>query len=89
MSSLFINLILKTPHYLHMKALNERISEWAHLSFCHKRLLRYLYLKFKKEVIFLEDFPLIKLQKVGTKSLISVFSKLNHLISLEPLDRKS
>ena len=75
MSSLFINLILKIPHYFHMKALNERISKWAHLSFYHKQFLRYLYLKFKKEVISLGKFsPLMKFQKVETKSLI--FSKL-------------
>ena len=36
MSSLFINLILKTSNYLHMKVLNERISKWAHLSFYQK-----------------------------------------------------
>ena len=33
MSSLFINLILKPLHYFHRKALNERVSKWAHLSF--------------------------------------------------------
>ena len=78
MSSLFINLILKTSHYLHMKVLNERISEWVHLYFYHKRFLRYLHLKFEKEVIFLERLEESgeKLQKVGTKSLISEFSKL-------------
>ena len=27
MTSLFINLILRTPDYLHMKVLNERISK--------------------------------------------------------------
>ena len=37
-----------------MKVLNERISEWVHLYFYHKRFLRYLHLKFEKEVIFLE-----------------------------------
>ena len=37
MSSLFINLILKTSHFLYLKVLNERISKWAHLSFYHKR----------------------------------------------------
>ena len=51
-SSLFINLILKTLHYFHMKVLNERISKWAHLSFYYKRFSRYLHLKFEKEVIF-------------------------------------
>ena len=39
-----------------MKALNERISKWAHLSFYHKRFSRYLHLKFEKEVIFLGRF---------------------------------
>ena len=59
MSSLFINLVLRTPHYLQMKVLNERISKWAHLSFYHKQFLRYLHLKFKKEVIFFRKiFPL-------------------------------
>ena len=56
MSSLFINFILKTLHYFHMKVLNGRISKWAHLSFYHKRFLRYLHLKFEKEVIFLGKF---------------------------------
>ena len=51
MSSLFINLILRTSHYLHMKVINERISKWTHLSFYHKRFSRHLHLKFKKEVI--------------------------------------
>ena len=50
MSSLFINLILKTPHYLQMNVLNERISKWAHLPFYHKRFSRYLHLQFEKEV---------------------------------------
>ena len=53
MSSLFINLISKTSQYLHMKVLNERIPKWAHLSFYDKQFLRYLHLKFKKEMIFL------------------------------------
>ena len=56
MSSPFINLILKTSYYLHIKVCNERISKWAHLSFYYKRLSRYLHLKFKKEVIFLGRF---------------------------------
>ena len=56
MSSLFINLILRTPHYLYMKVLNERISKWAHLSFYHKQFLRYLHLKLEKEVILLGRF---------------------------------
>ena len=56
MSSLFINLILRTRHYFHMNVLNERISKWAHLFFYHKGFSRYLYLKFEKEVIFLERF---------------------------------
>ena len=60
-----------------MKVLNERISKWAHLSFYHKWLLRYLHLKFKKRGDFFKEiFPLMKLQKVGTKSLIFEFSKL-------------
>ena len=58
MTSLFINLILRTPDYLHMKVLNERISKWAHLSFYHKWFSRYLHLKFKKEVFFRKIFPL-------------------------------
>ena len=51
-SSLFINLILKTLHYFYMKVPNETISKWVHLSFYHKRFSRYLHLKFEKEVIF-------------------------------------
>ena len=35
---------------------NLRISESAHLSFYQKQLLRYLHLKFEKEVIFLGQF---------------------------------
>ena len=57
MSSLFINLLLKTSHYLHKKVLNEKISKWAHLSFYHKRFWRYLHLKFENKVIFLGRFP--------------------------------
>ena len=67
MSSLFINLILKTSHNLHMKVLNERISEWVHLYFYHKRFLRYLHLKFEKEVIFLERFSPYEITKSGDK----------------------
>ena len=37
--------------WIHMNALNERISKWAHLSFYHKRFSRYWHLNFKK-VIF-------------------------------------
>ena len=33
MTSLFINLILRTPDYFHMIVHNERISKWVHLSF--------------------------------------------------------
>ena len=59
MSSLFINLILKTSPYLHMKVFNKRISKWAHLSFYRKWFSRYLHLKFEKEEIFLSKiFPL-------------------------------
>ena len=76
MSSLFINLILKTSHYLHMKVLNERISKWAELSFYNKWFSRYVHLKFEKEMIFLGRFSPMKFQKVGTKSLISELSKL-------------
>ena len=43
MSSLFINFIVKTLHYFHMKVLNERVSKWFHLSFCHK-LSRDIYI---------------------------------------------
>ena len=39
-----------------MKALNERISKWAHLSFYDKQFLRYLDLKIEKEVTFLGRF---------------------------------
>ena len=39
-----------------MKVLNEKISKWVHLSFSHKWFLRYLHLKFEKEVIFLGRF---------------------------------
>ena len=67
MSSLFINLILRTPHYLQMKVLNERISKWAHLSFYHKRFSRYLHLKFKKEVIFLGRFSPGEIPESGDK----------------------
>ena len=67
MSSLFINLILKTSHYLHMKVLNERISEWVHLYFYHKQFLRYLHLKFEKEVIFLERFSPYEITESGDK----------------------
>ena len=67
MSSLFINLILKIPHYFHMKVLNERISKWAHLSFYHKRFSRYLHLKFKKEVIFLVRFPPYEIPEIRDK----------------------
>ena len=67
MSSLFINLILKTSHYLHMKGLNERISEWAHLSFYHKRFSRYLHLKFEKEVIFSGRFSPYEIPESGDK----------------------
>ena len=76
MSSLFINLILKTSHYLHMKVLNERISEWDHLYFYHKRFLIYLHLKFEKEVIFLERFSPYEITESGDKISISEFSKL-------------
>ena len=67
MSSLSINLILKTSHYLHMKVLNEKISEWVHLYFYHKRFLRYLHLKFEKEVIFLERFSPYEITESGDK----------------------
>ena len=66
-SSLFINLILRTPYYLHMKVLNERISNWAHLSFYHKRFSRYLHLKFEKEVIFLGRFSPYGIPESGDK----------------------
>ena len=67
MSSLFINLILRTPHYLHIKVLNERISKWAHLSFYHKWFSRYLHLKFEKEVIFLGRFSPYEIPESGDK----------------------
>ena len=52
MTSLFINLILRTPDYFHMIVHNERISKWVHLSFYHKQFSRYLHLKFEIEVFF-------------------------------------
>ena len=58
MSSLFINL---------MKVLNERISEWVHLYFYHKRFPRYLHLKFEKEMVFLERFSPYEITKSGDK----------------------
>ena len=67
MSSLFINLILKTLHYFHMKVLNERISKWVHLSFYHKQFSRYLHLKFEKEVIFLGRFSPYEIPESGDK----------------------
>ena len=67
MSSLFINLILRTPHCLHMKVLNERISKWAHLSFYHKWFSRYLHLKFEKEVTFLGRFSPYEIPESGDK----------------------
>ena len=65
MSSLFVNLILKTLHYFHMKLLNKRISKRAHLSY--KRFLRYFHLKFEKEVIFLGNFSAYEIQESGDK----------------------
>ena len=73
---IFINLILRSPHYLHMKVLRERFSKWDQWDVYHKRFSRYLHLNFEKELIFYEDFSLMKFQKVGTKSLISEISKL-------------
>ena len=67
MSSLFMNLILKTSHYLHMKVLNERISKWVHLSFYHKEFSGYLHLEFKKEVIFLGRFCPYEIPESGNK----------------------
>ena len=67
MSSLFINLILKTPHYRHMKVPNERISKWAHLFFYDKRLWRYLHLKSEKKVIFLGRFSPYEIPESGDK----------------------
>ena len=67
MSGLFINLILKTTHYLHMIVLNERISKWAHLSFYHKRFSRYLHLKLEIEVTFLGIFSPYKIPESGDK----------------------
>ena len=67
MSCLFINLALKTPHYLQMKVLNERNSKWACLSFYHKRFLRYLHLKFEKEVVFLGRFSTYEIPESGDK----------------------
>ena len=67
MSNLFINLILRTPYYLLMKVLNEKISKWAYLSFYHKWFLRYLHLKFEKEVIFLGRFSTYEISESGDK----------------------
>ena len=67
MSSLFMNLILKTSHYLHMKVLNEKISRWAHLSFYDKWFSRYLHSSFEKEVIFLGRFSLYEIPESGDK----------------------
>ena len=55
---------------------NERISEWVHLYFYHKRFSRYLHLKFEKEVMFLGRFSPCEITENGAKSLISEFSKL-------------
>ena len=67
MSTLFINLILKTLHYFHMEVRNERISKWVHLSFYHKRFSRYLHLKFEKEVNFLGRFSPYEIPGSGDK----------------------
>ena len=57
MSSLFINLILKTSHYLHMKVLNERISEAVLEIFAFK--VR------KRGDFFRKIFPLSNYRKWG------------------------
>ena len=67
MLSLFINLILKTSHYLHMKVLNERISKWTPLSFYHKLFSRYLNLNLEKELFFLERFSPYEIPESGDK----------------------
>ena len=67
MPSLLITLILNATDYVNMKVLNERISEWAHLSFYHKRFSRYLLLKFKKEIIFLGRFSPYQIPESGDK----------------------
>ena len=68
MSSLFINfMILKTPHYLHMKVLNDSISKWARLSFYHNQLSRYFHLKFQKEVVILGRFTPYEIPENGDK----------------------
>ena len=67
MSSLFINLILKTSRYFHMKVLNERISKWAQLSFYNKWFLRYVHLKFEKEMIFLRKIFPYEIPESGDK----------------------
>ena len=72
MSSPFINLIVKTSHYLHVKVLNERISKSAHLSFYHKRFSRYLYLKFKKEAIFVGKFSHYEIPESGGKIVFKI-----------------
>ena len=66
MSSLFMNLILKTSHYLHMKV-DQKISRWAHLSFYDKWFSRYLHSSFEKEVIFLGRFSLYEIPESGDK----------------------
>ena len=68
-----------------MKVLNERISEWVHLYFYHKQFLRYLPLKFEKEVIFLERFSPYEVTESGDKIFLNSYLA----ISVEPLNRKS
>ena len=57
MSSLFIYLILKISHYLHMKSL---MRGFQNQLIYDKRFSRYLHLKFEKEVynFFRKIFPL-------------------------------
>ena len=76
MLSHFLNFIFKTTQYHQIKVLNNRIPEWAHLTLYHYRFSRYVHLKFQNQGNFSAKFPLMKFQKVGTKSLISEFSEL-------------
>ena len=78
MSRLFINLILKASHYLHMKFLNERISKWTHLSFYHQFFSRHLYLKFEKDGILFGRFFPYEVPESGDKISNSTFSKLQY-----------
>ena len=61
------HLQFKTSRYYQIKALNERISEWAHLSLQHYQFSRYVHLKFNKQGIFLTKLPLHEISQSGDK----------------------